>query len=85
VTTTASDPQQTQAWEAIIRTWGHAHTFSHDPDDHPGQPYAAHPKDGNGTLRAATPALLLDAIKDNARTRPHTTGTPSGTGSDHVA
>jgi hypothetical protein len=56
--TTTSDPQDTQAWEAIIRTWGHAHTFSHNPDDHPDQPYAARRKDGNGTLRAPprTPA-----------------------------
>jgi hypothetical protein len=60
--------------ETIIRFWGHAYTFSHDPDTHPGEPYAAHRKDGKGTLRAATPALLLDAIKDDAAARPFTTG-----------
>lgn len=54
----------------IARFWGHAYTFTHDPDDHPGQPHAAHRIDGKGTIRAATPALLLDAIKDDAATRP---------------
>jgi hypothetical protein len=40
----------------------------------PDKPYAAHRTDGRGTTRAATPALLLDAIKDDdARTRPLTT------------
>ena len=70
MTATASDPQQTQAWKAIIRTWGHACTFSHDPETHPDQPYAARRNDGNGTLRAATPAHLPDAIKDDAASRP---------------
>lgn len=51
--------------DAIARFWGHAYTFSHDPDDHPGEPYAAHRKDGQRTVRAATPACLLDAIKDD--------------------
>jgi hypothetical protein len=63
--------------ETIIRFWGHAYTFSHDPAADPGKPYAAHRKDGKGTVRAATPALLLDAIKDDAAARPFTTeGTP---------
>ena len=35
---------------------------------------AAHRKDGQGTIRAATPPLLLDAIKDDAGTRPFTSG-----------
>jgi hypothetical protein len=63
--------------EAIVRFWGHAYTFSHDPGEHPGEPYAARRKDGQGTIRAATPALLLDAIKDDAGTRPFTTGDAS--------
>jgi hypothetical protein len=58
--------------EAIVRFWGHAYTFSHDPDAHPGKPHAAHRKDRPGTLRAATLALLLDAIKDDLATRPFT-------------
>jgi hypothetical protein len=62
--------------ETIVRFWGHAYTFSHDPDADPGNPYAARRKDGQGTLRAATPALLLDAIKDDAAARPFT---PKGT------
>jgi hypothetical protein len=60
--------------EAIVRFWGHAYTFSHDPGTCPGEPYAARRKDGQGTIRAATPALLLDAIKDDAAARPFTTG-----------
>jgi hypothetical protein len=58
--------------EAIVRFWGHAYTFSHDPDQHPERPYAARRKDGQGTIRAATPADLLDAIKDDTATRPFT-------------
>jgi hypothetical protein len=58
--------------EAIVRFWGHAYTFSHHPDTYPDEPYAASRKDGNGTSRAATPALLLDAIKDDAAARPFT-------------
>ena len=60
---------------AIAQFWGHAYTFSHDSDTHPDQPFAAHRKDGNGTIRAATPALLLDAIMDDTRTRPSTPDT----------
>ena len=60
--------------EAIVRFWGHAYTFSHDPDQHPDKPYSAHRKGGQGTIRAATPALLLDAIKDDANARPFTPG-----------
>jgi hypothetical protein len=52
--------------ESIVRFWGHKYTFSHDPNAYQDKPYAAHRKDGTGTLRAATPALLLDAIKDDA-------------------
>ena len=60
--------------ESIVRFWGHAYTFSHDPGTCPGKPYAARRRDGQGTIRAATPALLLDAIKDDAAARPLTTG-----------
>jgi hypothetical protein len=64
--------------QAIVRFWGHAYTFSHDPGTCPGtcpgKPYAARRRDGQGTIRAATPALLLDAIKDDAAARPLTTG-----------
>jgi hypothetical protein len=59
--------------EATVKFWGHACTFSHDPGHFPASPYAAHRKDGQGTIRAATPALLLDAIKDDAEARPFTT------------
>jgi hypothetical protein len=58
--------------EAIARFWGHAYTFSRHHDDHPHEPYAARRKDGKGTIRAATPAHLLDAIKDDAAARPLT-------------
>jgi hypothetical protein len=58
--------------ETIARFWGHAYTFSHDPGTCPCKPYAARRKDGKGTIRAAAPALLLDAIKDAAATRPVT-------------
>ena len=60
--------------EAVVKFWGHAYTFSHDPGTCPGKPYAARRRDGQGTIRAATPALLLDAIKDDAGARPLTTG-----------
>jgi hypothetical protein len=64
--------------ESIVRFWGHAYTFSHDPENHPAEPYAAHRGDGQGIIRAATPALLLDAIKDDAAARPFTaTGNPT--------
>jgi len=61
--------------EAIVKFWGHAYTFSHRPDIYPAKPYAARRKDGQGTIRAATPALLLDAIKDDAAARPNTGNT----------
>jgi hypothetical protein len=60
--------------ETIERFWGHAYTFSNDPADYPDEPYAARRRDGQGTIRAATQALLLDAIKDDAAARPFTTG-----------
>jgi len=62
----------TPGLEDIERFWGHAYTFSHDPSTCPGKPYAARRKDRKGTIRAATPAHLLDAIKDDAGTRPFT-------------
>lgn len=62
--------------EAIERFWGHAYTFSHDPGTCPGKPYAARRHDGKGTIRAANPALLLDAIKDDAAARPITQDAP---------
>jgi hypothetical protein len=71
MTTSATDATEL---EAIVRFWGHAYTFSHDPEEHPVEPYAARRRDGQGTIRAATPALLLDAIKDDAAARPLTTG-----------
>lgn len=61
--------------KAIIRFWGHNYTITHDPDTHPGKPYTAHRKDRQPAIRAATPALLLDAIKDDTTTRPFTEGT----------
>ena len=51
--------------EAIMKFWGHAYTFSHDPDDNPAEPYTAHRRDGKGVIRAATTAALLDAVKDD--------------------
>jgi hypothetical protein len=62
--------------EALERFWGHAYTFSHDPGTCPGKPYAACRQDGTGTIRAASPALLLDAIKDDAAARPFTPDAP---------
>lgn len=64
-----STPGETSL-ETVARFWGHACTFTYDPDDHPADPYAAHRIDGQGTIRAATTAKLLDAIKDAAATRP---------------
>jgi hypothetical protein len=62
-----------QEWDQILKVWGTAYTFSHDPGQHPAEAYAAHRTDGKGTLRAPTPARLLDAIKDDAAARPFTT------------
>ena len=63
--TSASDPE----WDAIIRTWGHAYTLSHDPAAAPAQRYSACPQDAGRALHAETPAELLDAIKDDAAAR----------------
>jgi len=67
--TSATDAQQL---EAIAKFWGHAYTFSYDHAGHPDEPHGAHRRDGKGTLRSATPALLLDAIKDDLAFRPFT-------------
>ena len=64
-----------QEWEQIVKVWGTAYTFTHDPARHPAPPDAPPRKDGRGTLRAASPAQLLDAIKDDAAARPFTTAT----------
>ena len=32
--------------KVIARFWGHAYTFSHDPETCPGKPHAARRKDG---------------------------------------
>lgn len=61
---TATDAPE---FEAIARCWGHAYTLSHDPDQYPDKPYAAHRKNGTGSVRAENPDGLLDAIKDDAR------------------
>jgi hypothetical protein len=66
MTSTADD----QEWEQIVKVWGTAYTFSRDPGQHPAEPHAARRNDGRGTLRAPTPARLLDAIKDDAAARP---------------
>jgi len=60
--------------ETIIRFWRDVYTFSLDLAEFPEEPYAAHRIGRQRTIRAATPALLLDAIKDdNAATRPPVT------------
>ena len=59
-----------QEWEPIVKVWGTAYAFSHDPGGHPCEPYAARRRDGKGTIRAASRARLLDAIKDDASARP---------------
>jgi hypothetical protein len=56
-------------WDEIVRTWGHAYTLSHDPDAIRGERYAARPLGTDTALNAATPAALLDAIKDDAAAR----------------
>ena len=58
--------------KAISEFWGYTYTFSYADASHPDKPHGAHRVDGNGTLRAATPALLLDAIKDDMALHPHT-------------
>jgi hypothetical protein len=55
--------------DEIARVWGDKYTFSHDPDGHPDEPYAAHRKGGDGTVRAATPVQLLAEVKEHARLR----------------
>lgn len=61
----ATDPE----WDAIVRTWAHAYTLSHDPDAAPSEQYTARPLGTDTALCAETPAELLDAIKDDAATR----------------
>jgi hypothetical protein len=68
-----------QEWEPIVRVWGTAYTFTHDPGGHPREPYAARRNDGNGTIRAASPAELLDAIKDDVAVRPPGTADSTAT------
>lgn len=66
--TAAGEPQ----WDEIVSAWGHAYTLSRDPGQFPDEPCAACRRDGFGTIRAASPAVLLDAIKDDAIARPFT-------------
>lgn len=73
-----ADPEEARQWEAIVRCWHTVYTFSHDHDGHPDEPLAAHRMDGQGTLRAATPAALLDAIKDDAASRPFAPAAATG-------
>jgi hypothetical protein len=62
-----------QELDAVIRYWGNAYTFSYNPRTHPDEPHAAQRRDGTSApLHAATPAKLLDAIKDD-----HTAGVSS--------
>ena len=76
----SEDPQ----WEEIARFWGTAYTFSNDPGQFPDQPCAAHRIDGNGTVRAASAADLLDAIKDDAAARPFKAiERPTADGAEH--
>jgi hypothetical protein len=72
---TSTDAQE---WEQIVKVWGTAYTFSHDPNGYPGEPHAAQRNDGKGTIRAATLAQLLDAIKDDAAARPFATAAAGG-------
>jgi hypothetical protein len=53
--------------DQVTRVWGDKYSFSHDPDGHPEEPYAARWKGGEDVVRAATPALLLDEVKEHAR------------------
>jgi hypothetical protein len=66
-----SSTTDAQQLKAIAEFWGYAYTFSYDDADHPDEPHGAHRRDGNGTLRAGTPAMLLDAIKDDMALRPY--------------
>jgi hypothetical protein len=64
-------------WDEIIRTWGHAYTLRNDPLAPANERYTARPLGTDATLRAETPAALLDAIKDDAAARAFATdGTP---------
>lgn len=56
-------------WDEIVTTWGHAYTLTNDPDAPPDERYTARPPGTDTTLTAATPAALLDAIKDDAAAR----------------
>jgi hypothetical protein len=69
-----SSPPDAIDMETVARFWGQAYTLSHRPDIWPGKPCRARRKDGHGTVSAATPAALLDAIKDDAAERPFTGG-----------
>ena len=53
-----------------MRFWGHAYTFEHDPGARSNERYAAYRRDGQGVIRAASPAALLDAVKDDIAARP---------------
>jgi hypothetical protein len=65
MTATTGDP----AWDEIVKTWGHAYALSHDPAAPASERYTARPLGTDATLRAASPAGLLDAIKDDAARR----------------
>jgi hypothetical protein len=55
-----------QELDAIVGQWGNAYTFSYDPRTHSETPHTAQRRDGTSrTLRDASPASLLDAIKDD--------------------
>jgi hypothetical protein len=71
--TSATDP----AWDAIIATWGHAYTLSHDPLAPAAGRYSARALGTGTVLRAEAPAALLDAIKDDAAARAFTTDATS--------
>jgi hypothetical protein len=65
-----ADTDSTRLWQEIVSCWDSDYTFSVDSDKFPGEPYAAQRKDGEGTLRAASPGELLDDVKDDAARRP---------------
>jgi hypothetical protein len=72
MTGTTSDPE----WDQIVRFWADAYVLSIDPCSDPGRPYAARRRGAaDESLRAATPAGLLDAIKDDAAARLSAGGT----------
>jgi len=65
-----ADTGSTRLWQEIVRCWGGDYTFSVDAERFPDEPYAVRRKDGEGTLRAASPGELLDEVKDDAARRP---------------